>query len=81
MIILGILYLVLRPIVYKKFGWELKTPSTNATDPADDMKFEAPESQEVPRHEEPRFRARMTPEEIEQREMELLKEKMPLDDD
>jgi hypothetical protein len=81
LVVLGILYLVLRPIVYKKFGWELNPPSSTATDPADDLNFEAPESQEVPRHEGPGFRARMTPEEIELREKELLKEKMQVDDD
>lgn len=35
----------------------------------------------MPRHEGPGFRARMTPEEIELREKELLKEKMQVDDD
>ena len=35
----------------------------------------------MPRHEGPGFRARMTPEEIEQREKELLEEKMQVDDD
>jgi hypothetical protein len=35
----------------------------------------------VPRHDGPGFRARMTPEEIERAESDLLKEKMQVDDD
>jgi hypothetical protein len=41
LIILGILFLVFKPHVYKKLGWELKTP---AADPADDLKFDAPDT-------------------------------------
>ena len=77
LIILGILFLVFKPHVYKKLGWELKTPAAN---PADDLQFDAPDTQEVPRHEEPGFRARLTPEDIERREKELLNEKMQVDD-
>jgi len=81
LIILGILFLVFKPHVYKKLGWELKSPETTAADPADDLKFDAPDTQEVPRHEGPGFRARLTPEDIERREKELLNEKMQVDDD
>ncbi len=81
MIVLGILFLVLRPVVYRKLGWELKAPETTATDPVDDLKYETPEKEEVPRHEGPGFRARMTPEEIELAERELLREKMQVNND
>ena len=41
LIILGILFLVFKPHVYKKLGWELKT---TAADAADDLKFDAPDT-------------------------------------
>ena len=71
LIFFGILFLILKPVVYRKMGWEIK-PAT----PSD----QHPRTFESPRHEDPRreqvFRSRMTPEEVEQAEKERLRESM-----
>ncbi len=67
---------MLRPVIYRKMGWELTTPQPTETDtsPFDDADIDYQEQPpQAPKQE--MFRQRLTPEEIEKAERELLNAK------
>ncbi len=70
-LILGFLWIMFKPKIYKKMGWELQTQSTfNETYVEEDLNTFTPPPEEQQNNI---FNKKLTPEEIEAAEKELLK--------